>query len=132
MDFPLVSFEVKQKYLLVVGHGKRDNFSSMVEASALIQQQIIETGCRYLLVDYRNLQINVSIAEAFNIVKRYEASVPELKNVVIAGVFERQNLTFANYWKEVGEKRGFFIRIFDSMPVAEQWLLKKNFRMIHT
>jgi hypothetical protein len=122
MDFPLVSFEVKEKYLLVVGHGKRDNFSSMVEASALIQQKIIETGCRHLLVDYRKLQINVSIAEAFNIVKRYEARVPELKNVVIAGVFEKQNLTFANYWKEVGEKRGFFIKIFESMQVAERWL----------
>lgn len=122
MDSPLVSFEVKDKYLLVVGHGKRDNFSSMVEASALIQQKIIETGCQYLLVDYRKLKINVSIAEAFNIVKRYEASVPELKNVVIAGVFEKQNLTFANYWKEVGEKRGFFIRIFESMSVAERWL----------
>lgn len=125
MDFPLVSFEVKDKYLLVVGYGKRDNFSSMIEASALIQQKIIETGCRYLLVDYRKLQINVSIAEAFNIVKRYEARVPELKNVIIAGVFEKQNLTFANYWKEVGEKRGFFIKIFESMPVAEQWLLTK-------
>lgn len=125
MDFPLVTFEVKDKYLLVVGHGKRDNFSSMVEASALIQQKIIETGCRYLLVDYRKLQIKVSIAEAFNIVKRYEARVPELKNVTIAGVFEKQNLTFANYWKEVGEKRGFFIRIFESMSVAERWLLTK-------
>jgi hypothetical protein len=123
MDFPLVSFQVKEKYLLVVGHGKRDNFSSMVEASALIQQMIIETGSRYLLVDYRKLQINVSIAEAFNIVKRYEANVPELRNVVIAGVFDKQNLTFANYWKEVGEKRGFLIKIFGSMTLAEQWLL---------
>jgi hypothetical protein len=103
MDFPLVSFQVKEKYLLVVGHGKRDNFSSMVEASALIQ--------------------HVSIAEAFNIVKRYEANVPELRNVVIAGVFDKQNLTFANYWKEVGEKRGFLIKIFGSMTLAEQWLL---------
>jgi len=91
----------------------------------LIQEKIIETKCRYLLVDYRNLQINVSIVEAFNIVKRYEISAPELKNVTIAGVFDKQNLTFANYWKEIGEKRGFFIKIFESITVAEQWLLNE-------
>jgi hypothetical protein len=29
MDSPLVSFELKEKYLLVIGHGKRDNLTSM-------------------------------------------------------------------------------------------------------
>ncbi len=125
MDLPLVSFELREKYLLVVGHGKRDDFTSMAEASSLVYQKIIETGSRYLLVDYRKLEINVGIVEAFNIVKRYETKLPELKDIVIAAAFEIQNITFANYWKEIGEKRGFYIQIFVDLDVAESWLLKE-------
>ncbi len=125
MDLPLVSFELREKYLLVVGHGKRDDFSSMAEASSVVYDKIIETGSRYLLVDYRKLEINVGIVEAFNIVKRYETKLPQLKDIVIAAAFETQNLTFANYWKEISEKRGFYIQIFVDLDVAESWLLKE-------
>jgi hypothetical protein len=125
MDLPLVSFELREKYLLVVGHGKREDFSSMAEASSLVYQKIIETGSRYLLVDYRKLEINVGIVEAFNIVKRYEAKFPQLKDITIAVAFATHNFPFANYWKEISEKRGFYIRIFDALDVAETWLLKE-------
>lgn len=125
MDLASVSFELREKYLFVVGRGKRDDFSSMVEASSLIYQKIIETGSRYLLVDYRKLEINVGIVEAFNIVKRYEAKLPQLKDITIAVAFATHNLTFANYWKEISEKRGFYIRIFVDLDIAESWLRKQ-------
>ena len=125
MDLPLVSFEVRERYLLVVGHGKRDNFSSMAEASSLVYKKILETESRYLLVDYRKLEINVGIVEAFNIVKRYESKLPQLKDITIAAAFATHNLTFANYWKEISDKRGFYIQIFDDLDVAKTWLLKE-------
>lgn len=125
MDLPLVSFELREKYLLVVGHGKRNDFSSMAEASSLVYEKIMETGSRYLLVDYRKLEINVGIVEAFNIVKRYEAKLPQLKDITIAVAFATHNLTFANYWKEISEKRGFYIRIFVDLDIAESWLRKQ-------
>ena len=126
MDLPLVSFELRPKYLLVVGHGKRDNLISMVEASELIAKKIAETDSRYLLVDYRNLQINVHMTEAFNIVKRYESAQPELKKITIAAVFSGSGLEFGNYWKDIALKRGFFITIFQDMEIAEAWLLKET------
>jgi hypothetical protein len=125
MDLTSVSLELREKYLFVVGHGKRDDFSSMAEASSLVYEKIIETGSRYLLVDYRKLEINVGIVEAFNIVKRYEAKFPQLKDITIAVAFAMHNFPFANYWKEISEKRGFYIRIFDDLDVAETWLLKE-------
>jgi hypothetical protein len=125
MNAQLVSFEVKDKYLLVVGHGKRDNLSSMAEASAQIYQKVLETKSRYLLVDYRYLQINVHMSEAFNIVKRYEAVQPDLKNLVIAAAFEGSGLEFGKYWKEVSRQRGFFIEVFENIGAAEAWLLEQ-------
>ncbi|MEJ0055936.1 MAG: hypothetical protein WDN75_09950 [Bacteroidota bacterium] len=122
MDAPLVSFELKEKYLLVVGHGKRDNLLSMVEASEQIYQKIIETNCHHLLVDYRNLEINVHLNEAFNIVKRYETTQPELKKIIIAAVFTKKGLDFGMYWKEIGMKKGFHISIFEDIDIAEKWL----------
>ena len=123
MDSPLVSFELKEKYLLVIGHGKRDNLTSMAAASAQIYEKVLETQHRYLLVDYRNLQINVHMNEAFNIVKRYEVIQPALKNLIIAAVFEGKGLDFGTFWKDVGRQRGFFIEIFEDFNVAEEWLL---------
>jgi hypothetical protein len=123
MDSPLVSFELREKYLLVVGHGKRDNLAMMTKASAEIYDKVLETNSRYLLVDYRYLQINVRLGEAFNIVKRYETVQPLLKNLTIAAGFEGKGLDFGNYWKEISRQRGFFIEIFDDIHVAETWLL---------
>jgi hypothetical protein len=125
MDVPLVSFDLKESYLLVVGLGKRDNLSSMVEASSQIYKKVIETKCHYLLVDYRNLEINVHMSEAFNIVKQYEANQPELKTIFIAGVFGERGINFGNYWKDIGKKRGFHIEIFEDIHVAEQWLISQ-------
>jgi hypothetical protein len=121
----LVSFELREKYLLVIGHGKRDSFSSMAEASNLIYDKIVETNSQYLLVDYRKLEINVNLTEAFNIVKRYETTIPDLKSITIAAVFDGEGLTFANYWKEISAKRGFSITIFEDITAAEQWLFEQ-------
>jgi hypothetical protein len=125
IDSPLVSFELKEKYLLVLGHGKRDNLTSMVKASAQIYEKVLETKSRYLLVDYRNLQINVHLSEAFNIVKRYEVILPELKKLTIAAVFASEGLDFGKYWKDVSRQRGFFIEIFEDIKIAEAWLLEQ-------
>jgi hypothetical protein len=125
MNPPLVSFNVKEKYLLVTGHGKRDNLAMMVEAATQIYEKILETNRHYLLIDYRNLEINVNMGEAFNIVRRYETNQPELKNAVVAAVFGSQGLAFGNYWKDIAEKRGFFFKIFQDIDLAEAWLLKQ-------
>jgi hypothetical protein len=59
MDAPLISFESREKYLLVMGHGKGDNLASMAKASSQIYEKVLETKSCYLLIDYRYLQINV-------------------------------------------------------------------------
>lgn len=122
MDSPLVSFELKEKYLMVVGHGRRDNLAVMAEASAQVYQKVLETKTRYLLVDYRKLQINVHMNEAFNIVKRYEVLQPELKNLLIAAVFDGKGLEFGKYWKDIAIQRGFHIEIFEDIDAAEKWV----------
>src|SRR4051812_15753750 len=111
IDLPQLSFELKDSYLLVVGYGKRDNLIAMNQASTQIYEKILETKSRCLLMDYRKLQVNLHLSEAFNIVKRYESVLPELRNLKVAGVFSQQGLNFARYWKEVSQQRGFIIEI---------------------
>lgn len=120
---PAVTFEVKDQYLVVTGHGERNSLSSMVEASEMIFLKLHETGKQFLLVDYTQLQINVHLAEAFNIVKQYERAQPALKKIQIAAAFGPSGRDFGAYWKEIGAKRGFSIEIFDDPKAAELWLL---------
>jgi len=122
-DVPQLFFELKENYLLVVGYGERDNLVAMNQASAQIYEKVLETKSRCLLIDYRKLQVNLRLSEAFNIVKRYETVLTELRNLKIAGVFSEQGLPFAQYWKEVSQQRGFVIEIFEEYEAAEKWLL---------
>jgi hypothetical protein len=126
MDPQPVSFELRELYLLVVGHGKRDSFTSMVDASEKIFIKVRETQARRLLVDYRKLEINVRMSDAFNIVKRYEAAQPELRNLKIAAVFDGPGMEFGKYWKEVCRQRGFLIETFENMEEAEKWLVSAD------
>ncbi len=131
MDLPLVSFQLKEKYLLVTGQGKRDTLLSMTQAAAIIYEKVLETNSHYLLVDYRQLQIQVHLSEAFNIVKRYEVAQPELRRLKIAAVFAASGMEFGNYWKEVSRQRGFFIEIFEHYHEAEAWLLDQSGQSLH-
>ena len=85
-----VSFEVREKYLLVIGRGKRETFKEMVMASEMVYAKTIETKTRFLLVDYRDLEVNLNMSEAVNMVKRSEAVQPEFKNLTGAIVVGRQ------------------------------------------
>jgi hypothetical protein len=55
-------------------------------------------------------------------VKRYEVIQPELKNLIIAAVFDRKGLDFGKYWKDISRQRGFFIETFEDISIAEEWL----------
>jgi hypothetical protein len=125
MNHDLVSFELTDHYLLVIGHGSRDTFASMVEASEKIFAKVHETKARRLLVDYRNLKINVRITEAFNIVKRYEVAQPDFKHLITAAVFDSKGMEFGRYWQEVSRQRGFVIEIFEDLEEAKRWLVKQ-------
>ena len=120
---PLVSFELREKYLLVIGRGKRDSFKDMVTASELVYEKVLETKSRYLLVDNRALQINLNMNEAFNIVKRYEAVHPKSKDLVSATVIAPTAIEFGRFWKHVASQRGFKSEIFEDFDEAEKWLL---------
>jgi hypothetical protein len=127
MSQPLIHFELREKYLLVVGLGKRDNLLQMTEAANKIVKTAMEYDRRLMLVDYRKLEIDVSMSEAFNIVRGYEVHQPDLKKIVVAAVFDRnenpKGWEFGRFWKDIGEKRGFHIEIFEDIDVAESWLV---------
>lgn len=125
MNGPKVTFELKDSYLLVVGHGARNNLQEMNDAASEIYRKMDETQCYFLLVDYRDLEINVHMAEAFNIVKRYEVAQPDLKKATIAAVFSDAGTEFGKFWKEIGRKRGFTIESFDTIESATEWLKSK-------
>ncbi|MCW5910980.1 MAG: hypothetical protein KIT62_07895 [Cyclobacteriaceae bacterium] len=126
MTQPLVTFDLREHYLLVTGHGARNSLAEMVTTASLIFQKAEETNSRKMLVDYRLLDIKVNLNEAFNIVKAYERKIPGLRNIVVAAVFEPHHRPFAGYWQELSERRGFTIRVFEDFAEAERWLVLKQ------
>lgn len=124
-DVPKVTLELKDGYLLVVGHGVRNSLAEMNEVASEVHQKITETQCYFLLVDYRDLEVNVHMGNAFNIVKRYEVAQPDFKKATIAAVFSTTGAEFGTFWKDIGKKRGFTIESFDTIEAAEEWLKAK-------
>ncbi|MBX2916738.1 MAG: hypothetical protein KF856_15825 [Cyclobacteriaceae bacterium] len=123
MSLQPVTFELKDNYLLVTGHGVRKSLKDMVDTAVTIIRKAQETESTKMLVDYRQLDIQVRITEAFNIVKTYEQNLPQLRNITVAAVFERHHRDFASYWQEVSTRRGFTIKTFEDFSEAEKWLL---------
>lgn len=123
MELQLVTFELYKNYLLVVGHGTRDSLAMMTQAAKEIFEKAIETNSHKMLIDYRKMKIEVSMTEAFNIVKRYEASIPDLKKITVAVAFSHEGVAFGKYWMDISKKRGFNIEIFDDFEKAKTWLL---------
>lgn len=125
MEEPLVSFELREKYLLVVGHGKRDNFRDMVIVSEMVYAKALETKSRYLLLDYRSLYINLNMNEAVNIVKRSEALQPEFKSFTAATVVGSSGVEFGQFWRHLATQRGFNVEVFEDFDKAENWLMEQ-------
>jgi hypothetical protein len=121
----LVSFELLKDYLLVKGHGVRHSNASMLEATIATYKKVLETQSRYLLVDYREVQINLDHVQAFNLIRTYEGNMPQLHQVIAACVFNNESKDFALYWQSIGRQRGFDIFIFETIEQAEYWLEDK-------
>lgn len=119
----LVTFETREKYLFIKGRGTRDGWQAIMDASSAIYQRVVETNSRYLLVDYTDVDVRLPASQAFNVITRYEALMPQLKSVIVACVFNEASRDFGDYWKEIGTKRGFSINLFDQLSEAEAWLL---------
>jgi hypothetical protein len=125
VEEPLVSFELREKYLLVIGHGKRDNFKDMVVVSEMVYAKALETKCHFLLLDYRSLYINLNMNEAVNIVKRSEAVQPEYKSLTAATVLGPPGVEFGQFWRHLAIQRGFNVAVFEDFDKAENWLMEQ-------
>lgn len=123
-----VTFELKENYLLVTGHGRRDTLADMAQASTMIYAKVVETKSRCVLVDYRQTEIKVHFNEAFNIVKRYEVVQPGLKKIFAAAVFDSNGIAFGKYWSQISQQRGFAFEVFDDFAEAERWLMEQSSR----
>ena len=94
MEEPRVSFEQKENYLLVTGHGERNDFASIVDATKQINEMVVKLQNKYLLVDYREVKFNTPITNVFDVVRIYESKMPHLKNIIIAAVLSELNVSF--------------------------------------
>lgn len=124
-DQQLVSFEQREGYLLIRGHGVRNSIQSISKASEITYAKVLETKSRYLLIDYRVVTGKLPKTEAFNLIRKYESSMPFFGLAVAACVFGEGSMEFAQYWQQIGRQRGFDINLFPTLKEAEQWLLNK-------
>ena len=77
-----------------------------------------------MLVDYREVKIELGFSDAFNLVKKYE-TLPHFSTVIVACAFNDSGKRFAEYWKEIARARGFAVTIFSNIEEAEQWLKQR-------
>ena len=126
MEGTAVTFKQCEDYLLVVGHGKRDNFTEIIHATAQINDALLKFERKHLLIDYRQVQFNIPIGNVFDVVRVYEAKMPHLKDVFVAAVLSDINWEIGEFWKEIAQRRGFNFTVFDDFAKAEQWLLEQR------
>jgi len=126
MEEPRVTFKQQENYLLVTGHGERNNFADIINATTQINEMVVKFQNKFLLVDYREVKFNTPIGNVFDVVRIYETKMPHLKHIFIAAILSKLNSSFGAYWRDIAQKRGFNFMVFDDFNKAETWLLEQR------
>jgi len=119
----MIYFEKKDKYLLIRGEGERKGMVVVAEGSKKMYEQIVESKKRLVLIDYRNVNFEMGHTDVYNVIRFYESKLPLLTGVVVAAVFNEENMGLGKTWTDVGTARGFNFRVFNDFTEAENWLL---------
>lgn len=122
MEGAPVTFEQRENYLLVVGHGQRESFAEIMGATAQINDVVLKFQKKFLLIDYRKVKFNIPITSVFDAVRVYESKMPHLKDVFVAVVLSDHNWDVGKFWKDIAQRRGFNFTVFNSFEKAEAWL----------
>jgi|GEM_PF-3433387 hypothetical protein len=122
---PRFSIEDKKIYLSVTSEGIYDSPTDLLDITNQIHQKAKETGIRYFLLDFTRASFKLPIAEAYNLVRTYDLSMPAFAGSVAAGVYNEPSREFVKYWQEVGCQRGYTFELFKEISEAEAWLIKQ-------
>lgn len=114
--------ELHKTIVHATGSGLCNQYGLVVDLTKAVHHKIITTDCRRILLDFREVDLKLKWPDIFNLVRMYETSMPEFYNITVGSVFNASGLEFANYWREVGQARGFTIQIFPTLKGAETWL----------
>lgn len=117
-----VSFHFNNKYLTVSATGSNDDYGGLVDLTQQIYNKVVETKSRFLLLDLLDANLNLTWADAFNLVRLYETTMPAFDDVKAACLFNDTAIEVVTYWGEVARKRGYGVQLFLSRAEAERWL----------
>lgn len=121
----MINFELKEKYLLVIGEGERKDLLTLAEGTKKIYSVIEETNSHLILVDYRKVNFLIQNVDAFNAVRFYESKLPQLKSIAIAAVVNEDNVHIGEAWGRFSISRGFNFKVFTDLVEGENWLLQQ-------
>jgi hypothetical protein len=124
-DSPQVVVVEADGILRVTAKGTYNAVAHLNSTTELIYQKVTESEIRLLLLDFRESHFELPLAEAFNVVRRYELSMPAFRDVTAACVFNRASKEFTDYWQQLGNQRGYTIGVFPGIPEAERWIREK-------
>jgi hypothetical protein len=121
----MIHFEKKEKYVLISGEGERKGLLTIQESTKKMYEFVVESQCRLALIDYRNVNFNISNTDAFNAVRFFETKFPLLITISVAVVLNNANMALGKTWTDLGTARGFNFKIFQDVLEAETWLLQQ-------
>lgn len=117
--------ELTKHYLLITAKGDRNDFSSIVKGTVQMQKAVQAANAQKVLADYRGVNFNVPLTEAFNLVRLYEHRIDTFRSIIMATLVNRKNLELAKFWESICNKRGFVTKVFLEFEEAEAWLIKQ-------
>ena len=119
----MITFEKRDKYLLILGEGHRNGTLVVQEGSKKMYEEILRTNSKFILIDYRKVHFEMGHTDVYNVIRFYESKLPLLSGVVVAAVFNKNNIDLGRTWTDVGTARGFNFKVFSDFDEAEKWLL---------
>jgi len=110
------------EYVLIKSQGDRKNAKELMEGTEMLYQNIQESGAKFVLVDYSEVNFNIKLPDVFNIVRFYDRKLPEIKDITLATIIKQETMELGNYWEKVSSKKSYNFKVFTDHKKARNWI----------
>jgi hypothetical protein len=115
-----IRLDCQENILKVTATGYDESVADVLGYGRAVIEAALAHGCRKILCDETNLAYHLKTLDIYEAAATIAREAPDVARVAI--VCNPVYWQDAKFWENVASNRGLIVRMFGSLPDAENWL----------
>ncbi len=113
-------FEKLGDILVVETRGYDEGLDAALEYNRVVAERAKQLGCEKILAIEKDMEYRLSIVDTYKLADQLSKFALSFKKIAV--VTNEENKDAAQFWEDVANNRGVFVRVFYSLEDAKAWL----------